>query len=163
MHYINLFDMTYDSSNKNIICNESLYRGAIQINENIVALTSNQFLPKGEDKLIFYNIIPRKVYKKKINNYSFNISPNGLTLISNDKNDYIILLCACKKYYHRQKNGILLVIFDKDNIDFETKFYHAKNAYVPLIIYSPTIDKKRSEDMFFQMDVYPTIMSEIGC
>ena len=130
MHYINLFDMTYESSNKNIICNESLYRGAIQITKDIVALTSNQFLPKGEDKLIFYNIIPRKVYKKKIYDYSFNISPNGLTLISNDKNDYIILLCACKKYYHRQKNGILLVIFDEENIDFETKFYHTENFEV---------------------------------
>ena len=130
MHYINLFDMTYDSSNKNIICNESLYRGVIQINKDIVALTSNQFLPKGEDKLIFYNIIPRKVYKKKIYNYSFNISSNGLTLISNDKNDYKILLCACKKYYHRQKNGILLVIFDEENIDFEKKFYHTKNFEV---------------------------------
>jgi len=72
----------------------------------------------------------------------------------------------------RLKNSVVVItgdhtIFDRGNrkmlSDGGDKFYHAQNAYVPLIIYSPTIDKKRSEDMFFQMDVYPTIMSEIGC
>ena len=132
VHYINLFDMIDDFTNKkNSIDDKCSYRGVIAINDNIVALTSNKILSKGEDKLIFYNIIPRQIYNNKIiYNYSFNTSPNGLTLIMNTNNNLKILLCACKKYNSKQKNGILLVIFDEENIEFQEKFYGTKNFEV---------------------------------
>ena len=53
-----------------------------------------------------------------INDYSFIMSPNGFSLIEkkeeNKKKVKIkkILICACKKYYNYQKNGILLINAD---------------------------------------------------
>ena len=129
-HYVNLFDMTDDSKDKKFsIDNKCSYRGLIVINEDIVALTSNKILSKGEDKLIFYNIPTNLIYTNEIYKYSFNTSPNGLTLITNTKNNLKILLCACKKFISKQKNGILLVIINGKNIEFH-KFYDTKNFEV---------------------------------
>ena len=42
--------------------------------------------------------------------------------------------------------------------------YEVTAAYGPLIIYSPMITKKEKyEEPSFQMDVYPTVLSVIGC
>ena len=76
----------------------------------------------GEDALILYNY--EKMEAKKIvsydptgnedqKDYSFIYNNNGLALIScdpnNNENTNKTLLCACKKYFSDQKNGILLV------------------------------------------------------
>ena len=50
-------------------------------------------------------------------------------MMSNNKNTYKILLCACKKYESDQKNGILLVNIDED-INFENTFYCTKDFEV---------------------------------
>ena len=109
---------------ENRILNDTAYFGAIKINENIIVLTSNSVFPGGEDKLKFYNIKTKKS-ANEIKDYSFIISPNGLNLISNiDNNKIKILLCACKKYTSRQKNGILLVNTNlSENRDIENPFY----------------------------------------
>ena len=54
-----------------------------------------------------------------IKNYSFTLSPNNLALLSRieNKTNNKILMCACKKYIHGQKNGILLLKIDFDNFD----------------------------------------------
>ena len=76
-------------------------------------------MPKGKDKVIFYNYFKRKV-DKYVENYSFTLSQNTLALmpkksgvnIEQDKNLNKILICACKKYENGQKNGILLLNLD---------------------------------------------------
>ena len=65
-----------------------------------------------------------------INNYSFNISQNNLTLIPDEDDNSInkILLCACKKYIKGEKNGILLVKLELNkNIKIIEKFYDTSN------------------------------------
>ena len=42
--------------------------------------------------------------------------------------------------------------------------YHIEEAFVPLIIYSPQITENiQVTDTCYQMDIYPTIMHQIGC
>ena len=44
-----------------------------------------------------------------------------------------ILLCACKKYNEKQKNGILLLILNLENNKFEilsSKFYETQNLEI---------------------------------
>ena len=127
-HYIDLFDITNEENNYNLISNKS-YRGAIEINPNMAAITSNHILPNGEDKILFYHLISKSVLYE-INGYSFNLSSNGMTIISNDRNNNKILLCACKKYTFKQKNGILLINIDDDKLEFNEKFYDTGNFEV---------------------------------
>lgn len=63
-------------------------------------------------------------------------------------------------------------IFDKESREKfymscnnnEQEIYKVKDSYCPLIIYSPAITEKTIiEDEAYQMDVYPTILSLIGC
>ena len=117
------------------------YFSYIKINENYCAFISNKILPKGEDKLIFYNYNTKKL-SNEINNYSFALSPNGLALMQKNiipkniknvsdkkkkkkrnKNNIIqneirmnkILICGCKKYCNNQRNGILIVNAELSN------------------------------------------------
>ena len=98
------------------------YKGGIKINDNLIALTSNQILPKGQDFIIFYDI-----NKQKILNYynsSFVNGVNGLILLEINKENIKILLCACKKYIDGQENGILLInpdIKENENISVKMK------------------------------------------
>ena len=88
------------------------YIGAIHINDNYSALTSNKVLSNGEDKMIIYSFKAKTFIE--IKEYSFILSKNNLSLIpipdkyNETKNDKL-LLCACKKYLKSQKNGILLL------------------------------------------------------
>jgi hypothetical protein len=110
---------------------EKTYRNAIKIDENILALTSNKVAVNGEDALIFFDSRKIKIDIRKhrivhkIENYSFNFNTNGLALMYCDyKNKNRILLCACKKYFSDQKNGILLVNPQlNDNHDVNDPFY----------------------------------------
>ena len=52
------------------------------------------------------------IKEKRINiceNYSFINEVNGLCIIDLEKENQKVLLCACKKYTKKQKNGILLI------------------------------------------------------
>ena len=95
------------------------FRGGIKIDDNRIAFSSNSTLPKGNDKLIFYDIRYCKIVKQ-IESYSFTISTNSLFLITinKDKNSKI-LLCGCKAYNKNQKNGILLI----DLNTYKEEFY----------------------------------------
>ena len=84
------------------------YKGNIKINENILALTSNSVLPKGEDIIIFYNMSNKNIISD-CQNYSFINGVNGLSIMDLEKENKKVLLCACKKYTKNQKNGILLI------------------------------------------------------
>ena len=125
---------------------EKFYLGSIKIAQNIIAITSNKVLYKGEDKLILYNINKKKI-SREIKGYSFNIGANGLALIPREevKCNHKILLCACTKYMDDQKNGIYLV-----NPQFEDKkginntFYDTGNfevfCFCPILIINPNND-----------------------
>ena len=114
------------------------YMGLIQINNNFIALTSNSNLPRGEDKLVIFNI-ENSSKKKEIVGCSFIISSNGLAVLipetnnnnngnnSNDNNnnnnniwDERYLICACKKYSDKQQNGILFI--NASNDEFKSNF-----------------------------------------
>jgi len=103
------------------------FRGCIKINDNYIALTSNSILPNGEDLLFIYDTNTKELIKR-LNNYSFVVGVNGLSLMDiseeDDENqkENQILLCACKKYTDSQKNGILII--DTNNIKEKEKLYY---------------------------------------
>ena len=101
------------------------YFNSIRINENIIALSSNSIIPGGSDVIEFSYLKNKKYIQKKISDYSFIVSTNGLELMPKLKkeNKFKILLCACKNYKKEQKNGILLVIINmEENIDIKNTF-----------------------------------------
>ena len=109
---------------------DKTYRNAIKINDNVLALISNKVAINGEDALIFFDHTIKTIKKQKriihkIENYSFNLNTTGLSLMYCDKeNKNRILLCACKKYFSYQKNGILLVNPQlNDNHEVNDPFY----------------------------------------
>ena len=121
INIINIFDETKERKIiEEFVQNETYFSG-IKINKNIVALISNRVIPNGVDKLIFYNLKSKKT-SDEIKGFSFNYSFTSLSLISINKNGlhYNILLCACKRYYPKQKNGILLVnlqLIDREEVE----------------------------------------------
>ena len=135
----NLFSINGNIENIKIL-NESVY-GAIKINNNIIAFTSNGIMSNGIDKISFYNI-NRKSITKKIKGYSFNISKNNLAIIPREENESNnkILLCACKKYSKEQKNGILLIKIQiySNEIVISNNFYDTENfevyCFCPILI-----------------------------
>jgi hypothetical protein len=109
-------------------------KAAVKINDLII-FKSNKIDSQGKDESFFYNFIKHQ----KINitfkeEYSFIYFRNGLTVIPSVKYSdykYKVLLCACKKYLKKQKNGILLInmpINEKTrnelNNDTVTYFFH---------------------------------------
>ena len=109
------------------------YFNSIRINENIIALSSNSNIPGGSDVIEFSYLKNKKYIQKKISDYSFIVSTNGLELMPKLKkeNKFKILLCACKNYKKGQKNGILLVIINmEENIDIKNTFCDTENFEV---------------------------------
>lgn len=123
-HYIDYFDITSEEINTRKISDKS-YRGVISIDGDKVAITSNKNISNGdgEDKLLFYYTIPYSVIGEK-KGYSFNLCSNGLSLISNVKNKYKILLCTCKS---SEKNGILNINI---NDEYKEEFIDTKDFEV---------------------------------
>ena len=106
------------------------------MNDNIFALTSNRVISSGEDKLILYNTLTRLIMHE-ICGYSFIFSSNGLSIIN--KNENTTLLCACKKYLKGQKNGILIVNYEKgENPQINHFFYDTKHfevfCFCPILV-----------------------------
>ena len=114
--------------------NKKSYRGGIKITDEIIAITSNSFLTKGEDKLIFFNSTSKSFINEfEVKNYSFTISENNCALIRiPNKNNCKLLLCACKKYRKGNKNGILLLEIQlyKNDIKTHQNFYKTENFEV---------------------------------
>jgi hypothetical protein len=115
--------------------NKKTYRGGIEITDEIIAITSNRILSKGENELIIFNSTAKRfITTKKIENYSFTLSENNCSLktIPKDKNSKLLFV-ACKKYIKGDKNGILLIKLQFNNIDIKIayqKFYDTKNFEV---------------------------------
>ena len=107
------------------------YTQGIIINEKLIALTSNSIIPKGQNKIVFYNWKKNAIFHE-IKGFSFSFSSNGLCLINSDKtnSDSKILLCACREYDKGTKNGILVIGMDLKNEEFYHCFYETKNFEV---------------------------------
>ena len=122
----------------------------IQISENIFVIKSNKVKYKGKDELIFFNFSAKKIIEPKTNtSYSFSYTTNGLSIMSNEpKKENVsniknqILLCACKKYIKKQKNGILLVNMEilQDNLYLSKIFYNTGDfevyCFCPLLSFN---------------------------
>ena len=112
------------------------YIQGILFDEKIIAFTSNSIIPKGQNKIVFYNWEKNNVFHE-INGFSFSMSGNGLCTINSDNFDNFdsnnknkILLCACRKYDEETKNGILLICTDLKHEEFYHYFYDTKNFEV---------------------------------
>ena len=158
-------------SDESIIPNiNTSYWTGIKINKEIIALTSNKNLTKGEDKIIFYNYYGKKTVKT-VENYSFSISQNNLALmpieikgiirtteINDDTNK--ILLCACKKYKDDQKNGILLLKLDlKNNLKvLSQNFYETENfevyCFCPIFIFNDINILNKENNKIFETEYF---------
>ena len=126
------------------------YKGLINIDKkgDLIALTSNEIIPEGENILLIYDISDKysMKMKAKIPGYSFNIEANGLSMIYLDNKkeegnevEEEYLICACKKYYDWQKNGILLVDI---NNNFKDSFFDTEEFEV-YCFYSITEKKEK--------------------
>ena len=132
-------------------------KSSFQIDNKIIVFKSNKIVSRGKNKLSFFNYISKKeIVANNIEEiYSFVYFANGLSLMPIDKKNpdaCKILLCACKKYSKKQKNGLLIVNIkniktiknidnDKENdkYEFNSKFYDTKNfevyCFCPLLLY----------------------------
>ena len=128
-HFSDLFSKIIQSK-MNKLFNE-YYRDGFVINQNLVVFASNKVMNSGEDHLKFYNPNSKKIVKE-IDNNSFILTSNGLTLIeSGDRNNSKIFLAACKKYLDDQKNGILTVVsFFGENDPMKVNFIDTGNFEV---------------------------------
>ena len=142
-YFIDLFNSKNVQLEKSLIVSEKSYLASIKLNENIIAITSNKVQYKGEDKLIFYNTY-KKTIEREIEGYSFTSGINGLALMPREevKCNNKILLCACKKYFDDQKNGIYLSnpqLDDKQGIN--NPFYDTGSfevfCFCPIVIINP--------------------------
>ena len=145
-YYIDLFNVgkqliEYEITNKT-------YRGGLRINNKNAILTSNSILFKeeGEDSLILYNT--KKKSSIQIKGYSFTLSVNNCALMPREevKSNNKIILCACKKYNNKQKNGILLVnpqLGDNKNVKdpFYEIDYFEVYCFCPILL----IENKNSD------------------
>ena len=143
-----------------------LIKSSFQIDNKIIVFKSNKIVSRGKNKLSFYNYISKKeIVANNIKEiYSFVYFANGLSVMPIDKKNpdtcnNNILLCACKKYSKKQRNGILIVNIknikniknidnDKENDEYEfnSKFYDTKNfevyCFCPLLLYKKEEEKK---------------------
>ena len=140
--FSNIFKYTKETnkriSNRQLqIIKDKSYKGICKLTETQIALTSNEIIPGGEDKLIIYNIHD-ETREKEIESYSFTANTQGMAIYKQreDEDSKIILLCACKKYNQNQKNGILLVEIDNEinKLDkkygkYKTKMKNIKEPY----------------------------------
>ena len=126
-----------------IIKNETM-KSVIKIKDNIIVFKSNKIISKGKNKLTFLNF--KSNAKIKTNpeikeEYSFVFTNGGLLVLPSDNEELNykdkVLLCACKKYFKNQKNGILLInikldekIINDNSININYFFYDTGNFEV---------------------------------
>jgi hypothetical protein len=144
---------------------DGVYTGGIKINDEVFALTSNNILPNGKNKIIFYDINKiidgKKGIIKEIKNeeYSFTVSTNSLAKIEmyklNLSEQMKYLLCGCKKYNNNHKNGILLIELESFNDD---DFYDTGDFEV--YCFCPISMTLKISDN--QIELYPTNYFFVG-
>ena len=133
--YYDLFSKIVDT--RNIMILKEAFTGGIVLSDDLFAISSNEIITNGVNKLIIYNTKSKKV-QKEIKGYSFIPSCNGLSIMEKKqgtkeetKSYSKTLLCACKKYKTNQKNGILFVNVHTDNkIKINNSFYDTGNFEV---------------------------------
>ena len=102
-------EILFDENQKNYeikFKNKKNYKGGIKIEDDLIALTSNEIFPNGENSLYFYDAKEEKIIEK-VKGFSFVSGINGLFLA--EKENEKILLCGCKDYDSKHQNGILLM------------------------------------------------------
>ena len=140
--FYNLFSKINETRKNHFLFWDISFKGGMIINNKIVALTSNKIVPNGKDKLIFFNIMFKKILYE-IDGFSFIPSSNGLAVINRNENK--ILLCACKKYLRYQKNGILLInISLEENNNIKKIFYNTRNFEVYCFCQINILDKSNN-------------------
>ena len=134
-------------SQNNKIITKDVFRSGIKISDNVIALTSNSVIKHGQDNLLLYNIETGK--EKKIFGYSYFYGTTGLSLMNIKGRK--ILLCACKKYFPEQNNGIVLIdlsTINNENISeryFDTGNFEV-NCFKPILdVKNKTMDKYGEE------------------
>ncbi len=149
-----LFNYKIDEKKFSKIIDNFSTRNSLIINDKYIALTSNELIPNGANSLTICDLINDK-NKNYIDDYSFNLSENSMSLIKFE-DSINILLCACKKYKSNQSNGILLVdvnSLEEENIKYK---YYVTNNFIPYCfcqLYSSififiggfNLDKRRGE------------------
>jgi len=123
-----------------------LIKSSFQIDNKIIVFKSNKIVTKGKNKLYFFNYISKKEITADIEEiYSFVYFANGFSVmpIKNKNPDVYnnnILLCACKKYSKKQRNGILVVnimsIKKNDKEKENKKIYLSINFIIQRILRS---------------------------
>ena len=138
------------------------YRSGIVINQSIIALASRDLNIGGENKLLFYNFISKKIIYE-ISGYSFIQSPKNLVLFPKDKPR--ILMCPCEKENGKEK-GILFInldilnkrdseikIINNDKTEFSKYiyFYNSENfkIYCICLLQSNITDNSNSKDKIY--------------
>ena len=104
----------------------------IQINEEIIAFTSNSLYSHGKDIIVFYNTKTNAI-QKIIEGYPFSKNSKSWDFIDIRSKRYLIIICGIISA--NQKNGILLIDLDiLNNIDNEndeefTKFFETEIGF----------------------------------
>ena len=144
-YYSDLFNEAKRSEFK---ITDKTYYGGIKIDDKNVAITSSDIIKDGENKLLIFNTHNKKIYS--INDYSFVSSVNGLALMPKEdiKSNYRVLLCACKKYKKKQKNGILLVN-PKLNHDQEMEKFFYETDDFEVYCFCPISDNSMKDTDYF--------------
>jgi hypothetical protein len=116
-------EQTLKNIRSNPIRNEEIqlinkhFSNIIEIEDNIIFLTSNKECNEKRKKAIFYNINTQTIIEEIKDEYSFNTNQNSLYVIKNDKDKKINILCPCKNYGIKpEASGILLIEYSNDKI-----------------------------------------------
>ena len=166
--FSNLINRVLEEGDKKIF-KDKLIKSAIKIND-LILFKSNKVASKGEDKLTFYNFITNEEIKTNIKEEesSFVFSSNGLTIMP-DKAGYKfkVVLCACKKYLKKQKNGILLININLIENDINSDnishcFYDTKNFEVYCFCPISIIEDKNMKINILKRDKYCTEYFLVG-
>jgi hypothetical protein len=141
------------------------YKGGIKINNHVFALTSNDILPNGENKIIFYDINKiidgaNGIIKEIKSERSFTVSTNSLAKMEmyklNESEPMMYLLCGCKRYNNiNQKNEILLIELKSYN---EVDFYDTEDFEV--YCFCPISMTLKNSDN--NIELYPTNYFFVG-
>ena len=137
----------------------SSYKVGLKINDKIIALTSNEIIPKGKNEIILYNAFSDKI-ERELEGYSCSLRQNSLLLIQSSINNDNILICACKDYKNNQNNGILLLQI-KSDYEIKDLFYNT-NKFEPFCICDIHIISKSSNSKTNDVKQYKTNYFFVG-
>ena len=142
-------------SNNDILYNNPICGGIIIENKYFV-LISNEII-SDKNILILYNLENSETIKKpyKIEGeYNFNLSQNNLSYVKmalDESKEEIILLCACKKYFKRKENGILILNININKLKIEyTKFI--KTGSFEVYCFCPISLYEKRNNSFFSLE-----------